>query len=29
VIMKVAMGVIALGILGGGIFTWLRGSKKK
>jgi uncharacterized protein YkwD/LysM repeat protein len=28
-IMKVAMGVIALALLGGGIFTWLGGRKKK
>lgn len=27
--MKVAMGVIALALLGGGIFTWLGGVKKK
>ncbi|HET9912608.1 MAG TPA: CAP domain-containing protein [Anaerolineales bacterium] len=28
VIMKVTMGVIALAIFGGGIFTWLKGSRK-
>jgi len=28
-IMKMAMGVIALALLGGGIFTWLGGRKKK
>jgi uncharacterized protein YkwD len=28
-IMKIAMGIIALALLGGGIFTWLGGAKKK